>query len=404
MNPVLHLRSLVRPVVLLTLVLGTGCASSLPPLPDWQPVPVPPADQVESVIIFFGDPGRSEYQRAPVIQEAAREVEKWSATLARDSAVSVVYLGDLVYPEGLHPPGHANYPRDSLFVQAEIDVVDGPYARAHNTQAYFIAGNHDWGEARGVEGVDRLKNLEEFLERARERWDVNVDLLPPAGEPGPAVVDVGAGIRMILLDTAWWLLSTETERKSELIARIEAAMESAHEEGREVILTAHHPWQTAGSHGGSVDFWRAFGLRWFLFKTGSLLQDINSRPMKDLRLALDGVFQRVGPPLLFAGGHDHSLQVIEGPGPLDPHWTLVSGTGVKVTQVGHLEGMRFRATKAGYMTLVTLHNGESILYVRGADEEWIACPNEHHAEVDPCMDAAPAAFDMLFSIRLSRDG
>ncbi len=399
--PPLH--RLVRPAALLAAAFLAGCSSSLPPLPDWQPVPVPPDQDVESVILFFGDPGKSDYQQAPVIAEAAREVESWSARLARDSAVTVVFLGDLVYPAGLHPPGHPSFPGDSLYVQAEIDVVDGPAARAHETTAYFIAGNHDWGEARGIEGVTRLRNLDVFLDRARNRWDVNVDLVPPAGEPGPHVVDIGRSLRMILLDTAWWLLAREPELKSGLIARIEEAMVDARSEGREVIISAHHPWQTAGSHGGSMPFWEAFGLRWFLYKTGAVLQDINSRPLKDLREALSDVFSRVGPPMLFAGGHDHSLQVIEGPGPLDPHWTLVSGTGVKVTEVGHVPGMRFRATRAGYMTLVTRRNGDSILYVRGAPEEWINCPNQEYPDPDACMAAAPAAFETLFSIRLSRE-
>lgn len=383
------------------LFLITGCASSLPPLPEWEPVPVPPADEVESVIIFFGDPGRSPYRAAPVIREAAREVELWSEQLARDSAVNVIYLGDLVYPEGLHPPGHPDFEADSLYVQAEIDVVDGPAAREHEAVAYFIAGNHDWGEARGIEGVQRLRNLEEFLERARARWDVNTSLLPPAGEPGPAVVDIGENVRLILFDTAWWLLAGDNEGKRELIDGIEAAMADAHDSGRKVILSAHHPWQSAGSHGGSVRFWEAFGLRWFLFKTGSLLQDMNSRPLKNLRSELEEVYTRVGTPLLFAGGHDHSLQVIRGPDPLDPDWSVVSGTGVKVTQVGHLKGMQFRATKAGYMTLITLHSGESILYVRGADDEWITCPNEHYDDVDLCMANSPAAFETLYSVRLT---
>lgn len=395
----------VRSFVLLVTAILTagataGCASkSLPPLPDWEPVPVPPADQVESVILWFGDPGRSVYRRAPVIAEAAREVDQWSESIGRDSAVVVVYLGDLVYPEGLRDPDHPKYPQDSIYVQAEIDVVDGPAARDHHARAYFIAGNHDWGEARGIDGVDRLRNLEEFLDRARDRWDVHVELIPPAGEPGPGVVDIGAHTRLILLDTAWWLLGASPELKQGLIDRIEEAMAGAG--GRDVIITAHHPWQTAGPHGGTVDFWKTFGVRWFLNRTGSVLQDINSRPMRDLRIQLEGVFDRVGPPLLFAGGHDHSLQVIEGPGPLDPRWTLVSGTGVKVTKVGHVPGMRFRAAMAGYMTQVTLRSGRSILYVRGAPDEWIHCPNKHHEDVDACMAAAPAAFETLFSVELT---
>ncbi len=401
--PTPSLRRLMRPAALLAATLLGGCSSSLPPLPDWQPVPLPADEEVESVLLFFGDPGKSDYQQAPVIADAARQVESWSARLGRDSAVSVVYLGDLVYPEGLRPPGDPNYPRDSLYVQAEIEVVEGPAARAHETRAYFIAGNHDWGQARGIEGVERLRNLDSFLDRARRRQDVNVDLVPTAGEPGPHIVDIGRSLRLILLDTAWWLLSREPELKSGLIARIEDAMVDARLEGRAVVIAAHHPWQTAGSHGGSMPFWEAFGLRWFLYRTGAVLQDINSRPMKDLRVALNDVFSRVGPPMVFVGGHDHSLQVIEGPGPLDPHWSLVSGSGVKVTEVGHVPGMRFRATRAGYMTLVTLQNGESILYVRGVPEEWVDCPTDEYPDPAECMANARNEFDTVFSIRLSRE-
>lgn len=375
-----------------------GCSGSLPPLPEWEPVPLPPMDQVESVVLLFGDPGRSVYRRAPVIEEAAREVEEWSSRLGRDSAVAVVFLGDLVYPKGLHPVDHPDYPRDSIYVQAEIDIVDGPAAHAHNTVAYFIAGNHDWGEARGVEGARRLRNLEEFLDRARERWDVHVRLVPPAGEPGPEIVDMGDHFRLILFDSAWWLLAGSDERKQELLWGIERAMADAG--GRAVMLAAHHPWQTAGPHGGNVGFWKAFGVRGFLNKTGSLLQDINSRPMRDLRVRLEHAFARVGPPLIYVGGHDHSLQVIEGVTAADPDWILVSGTGVKVTEVGHVPGMRFRAAKAGYMSLVTLRDGSSIVYVRGADEDWITCPNDHYGDAEECMAAAPAAFETLFSMRI----
>lgn len=392
---------LIRGLALGGSVLVAACSGSRPPLPEWEPVPLPPAEQVESVLLLFGDPGRSVYGRAPVIDEAAREVEEWSDRIGRDSAVAVIFLGDLVYPEGLHPPGHPDYPRDSIYVQAEIDVVDGPAAHAHHTAAYFIAGNHDWGEARGVEGARRLRNLEEFLDRARDRWDVNVRLLPTAGEPGPAIVDMGDRLRVILFDSAWWLLAGSDERKRDLMWGIERAMADAGD--RNVVLAAHHPWQTAGPHGGQVGFWKAFGVRGFLNKTGSLLQDINSRPMRDLRVQLEHVFARVGPPLVFAAGHDHSLQVIEGVSMTDPHWTLVSGTGVKVTEVGHVAGMRFRAAKAGYMTVVTLRDGSSIVYVRGGDEEWIQCPNKHYDDAEECMAAAPAAFESLFSMRLERE-
>lgn len=383
---------------LLLLAPLAACASGRAPLPPWEPVPEPAVEDVESIIFLIGDPGESDLERAPVLAEIEVEVERWSEWLGRDSAVAVLILGDVVYPRGLRAPGSAEYPRDSIRVEAQIDMFDGPRARAHQAAGYFIPGNHDWGKARGIEGKQRLQNLDDFLDRARQRGGVNVDLVPPAGEPGPGIIDIGPNLRMILLDTAWWLLAASPEPKRALIQRIEAAMREAGD--RSVLIAAHHPWRTAGPHGGTVNFWRTFGVRWLLHKTGALLQDINSRPMQDLRRELEGIFARVGPPLLFVGGHDHSLQVLQGVTPTEPRWIVVSGTGSKVTRVGNAPGMRFRADKAGFLRLMVLRDGSGILYARGADEEWIGCPNEIEPDTDTCMAAAPAAFETLFSIRL----
>jgi hypothetical protein len=135
-----------------------------------------------------------------------------------------------------------------------------------------------------------------------------------------------------------------------------------------------------------------------------VVQDLNSLPFLDFQDRLREAFRETGAPLIYAGGHDHSLQVIEGPGPLDPHWSLVSGSGVKVTEVGHVPGMRFRAARAGYMTVVTQRNGESILYVRGVPERWVDCPNSEYPDPAECMANARSEFETLFSIRLSREG
>ncbi|HUG39431.1 MAG TPA: hypothetical protein VMM12_03045 [Longimicrobiales bacterium] len=367
-------------------------------LPPWEPVPVPGPEAVESVIFLIGDPGVSDWQRAPILSEIAREVEEWSGELGRDSAVAVLVLGDIVYPRGMRDPGTEEFAGDSLHVEAQIDMVDGPLARRYATAGYFLAGNHDWGMARGIEGKRRITNMGDFLKRNRVGRGLHVELIPPAGEPGPGVIDVGANLRMILLDTAWWLLAWEPQGKPGLIARIEEAIAGAGD--RHILIAAHHPWRTGGPHGGLVDFWSTFGVRWFLNKTGSLLQDINSRPMQDLRLQLEEIFQRHRRPLLFVGGHDHSLQVMEGVKASDPLWIAVSGTGSKVSDVADAPGMRFRAEKVGYMTLLLLRDGGAILYVRGADEDWVGCPNDLHEDPVACMAAAPRAFDTLFSTRL----
>lgn len=386
---------------LLALTAAACATPSQGPLPPWKPVPEPDPSEVESVVIFIGDPGQADWKRAPILADIGREVEWWAGELDRDSAVMVVVLGDIVYPAGMRDPGTEPFATDSLHLEAQIDMVDGPRARRYAAAAYFIAGNHDWGMARGPDGKRRIRTMGEFLDRNRERRGLNVDLLPEAGEPGPAVVDVGENLRMILLDTAWWLLAWEPHAKPGLIDRIEEAMAQAGE--RHVVIAAHHPWRSAGPHGGLVDFWSTLGIRWLLYKTGSLLQDINSRPMQDLRRYLEDVFLRQERPLLFMGGHEHSLQVMEGVKPQDPRWIAVSGTGSKVTEVADGPGMRYRAEKVGYMTLVTLRDGGTILYVRGTDESWVACPNEAYPDAAECMAAAAPLFETLFSIRLDGD-
>ena len=168
--------------VLAALILVCGaCSRPLPVLAPSQ-VPVPPPDAVESVIYFVGDAGYADEHRAPLLRVIRNDIEYWSGALQRDGAVAVLYLGDIVYPEGLrHTEEH--YPKDSAIVQSQVNVVAGPNARRFRSAGYFVAGNHDWGNARDTEGVQRLRNLEEFLDRSRGRG-VEVYLRPDAGEPG----------------------------------------------------------------------------------------------------------------------------------------------------------------------------------------------------------------------------
>ena len=49
-----------------------------------------------------------------------------------------------------------------------------------------------------------------------------------------------------------------------------------------------------------------------------MLEDITSLPYRRLAQGLRNTFARNEPPLIFAGGHEHSLQVIEGVEPTDP--------------------------------------------------------------------------------------
>ena len=374
-----------------------GCAKkTLPELPV-STVRDAPADSVESVIFWIGDVGKAEWGKSPLVHKLAADVEQWSRALPRDSSVGVVFLGDNVYPGGLREPGRPEFWEDSTHLEAQVSVMRAANARAKNAFAVFIPGNHDWGHKFGPEGEARLRNMQHFLERRLARG-INVALRPPAGSPGPAIIDVGRHVRIIIIDTAWWLLSPNSPEKLDLMARVEQAMTSA--ERRAVMFATHHPYKSASAHGGVVPIWSALGIKWLLFKTGAALQDLNSLPYREFISGLVGIFERRGPPLLFVGGHDHVLQVIKATERLDPRFMLVSGAGSKLSQVGHIDGMVYRGRQPGYMRMVVKKNGRIDLVVVSADESFLTCDRGDATATAQCLEAGITAFRNTYGMSI----
>ena len=383
-------------VVWVSAVLA-GCAQKA--LPDLPPsfVRDVPADSVESVIFWIGDVGNAEWGKSPLVHRLAADVEQWARALPRDSSVAVVFLGDNVYPGGLRDPGRPEFWPDSTHLEAQVQVMRAVNARAKSAFAVFIPGNHDWGHKFGAEGEARLRNMHQFLQRRHARG-INVALLPAAGTPGPAVIDIGEHIRIIIIDTAWWLLAPNSPEKRQLMTRVEQAMASAGT--RAIAIATHHPYKSASAHGGVVPIWSALGIKWLLYKTGAALQDLNSLPYRDFITGLTGIFERRGAPLLFVGGHDHVLQVIKATEPLDPRFMLVSGAGSKLSQVGHINGMVYRGREPGYMRLVVKKNGRMDLFVISADESFLTCDRGDPTATAQCLSAGIAAFRNTYSMPL----
>jgi hypothetical protein len=387
-------RQFSRAALLFPLLL-TACARHLPDLPDYTlPEPVPA--EVESVIFLLGDAGYANQHQHPVIRKLTSDVEQWSARLARDSAVVVLFLGDIIYPAGLRDAGTPEWPHDSAIAESQVNILTGPNARRYHSIGYFLAGNHDWGNARNEKGVQRLHNLEQFLQRRHERG-INVELQPEAGEPGPALFDIEQHTRLLLFDTAWWVLAQDEARKERAFRQLQDAIRSTRD--RNIIVAAHHPFKSASAHGGLVPFWKALGLRWFLNRTGAIQQDINSIVYREMTQLMLTAFQE-GQPLIFAGGHDHSLQIIQHTEFPWPKYSAVSGTGSKVSDVGHVDGMMYRKNAPGYMRIVTHRSGRVDIFVTAApDERYMSCGGEGLA-LEQCMNTGASRYTTQFGYRV----
>jgi hypothetical protein len=386
-----------RAIALVTALSLMACAKTFPPTPMKLEVREPTPDSVESVIFLIGDAGKASLESSPLLTRLRNEVEQWSSTV-RDSAVMVLYLGDNVYPVGMRDETDIAFAQDSIHLQAQLDVVAGDVARRKGTRAVFIAGNHDWGHMPGEKGRDRLWNQQRFIIRRSRAQKIFGDFQPQAGDPGPGVLNVGRTLRVLLIDTAWWLLEANPEEKNRFMAKFER--EFVQRGNHELVVVSHHPWQSGSAHGGLVPFWQGIGVKWLLSRSGASLQDLNSLPYRDLKTRMGQVFEKTAPPLVLAGGHDHNLQVIKATSPHEPRFSLVSGAGSKSSKVASTDGSLFHRSEPGFMRLVAMRSGAIDLFVVSAPGEFLDCAVSGAAQLEQCMTAGVQAFRTVYSTRL----
>jgi hypothetical protein len=220
-----------------------------------------------------------------------------------------------------------------------------------------------------------------------------VSFAPPDGCPGPVVVDVAERLRLVVLDSQWWLhrgprplhptSSCAEDSEEEVLAALRIALHGAGE--RQVVVVTHHPPASGGQHGGQ------FGVEDHLFPlrgarpwlwiplpiVGSLYPAARGRGVssQDLRSAaythmverLEGVL-RERPPLAWVGGHEHNLQVLTGRAAM---LYLVSGAGIlgHTTRVRSLPATRYLSDRAGFLRLDVPRSGPVQLQVEVVDRE-----------------------------------
>jgi hypothetical protein len=336
-------------------------------------------------LFLVGDAGEPAPDE-PVLRALQAEVAR-----SPDSS-AVVFLGDNLYPKGLPPESDPDFAEMARRIDAQVDGV-----RAANARTIFIPGNHDWARS-GPDGLARVRSQEA---RVEARGGARVAWLPDGGCPGPVVVDdVHPALRLVVIDTQWWLHPHEkpgegsscgVDTADEFVAALREAVATAPD--RRVIVLGHHPIASRGRHGGHYDFVdHVFPLRaiasWLwvpLPGVGSLYpiarrnglsaQDLSSGGYRALRDALLEAFAGA-PPFLYASGHDHSLQLLDGPaelGPAAPRHLVVSGAGI----FGHAsaadtDDARFASGDAGFFRLDVEAGGRTILRVFLAGPEGTA--------------------------------
>jgi hypothetical protein len=304
------------------------------------------------------------------------EVEPVLTALARQAGVApsrstIVFLGDNIYPAGLPDSADPTRPEMERRLRHQLEV-----ASAAGVQSIMLPGNHDWmkGAAGGWEAVRREGRLVASASAG------TVEYLPGDGCPGPVVREPGDWLRLVVLDTQWWLhdgpkpgegSECGAGTKAEVVGALREAVSGAGD--RAVIVVSHHPYQSGAVHGGHFTFrqhvfpltelapwaWLPLPVVGSLYPVARILgissQDVGSGEYSAMIRAMDSATagQR---PLAWAAGHEHTLQVLEGGA---ARYMLVSGTGYfgHSSPVGWLDRTRYASSSGGFMRLDALVDG-----------------------------------------------
>lgn len=296
-------------------------------------------DALRARLVLVGDAGEAN-------AATLADVAEWAGLAPAETLV--VFLGDNMYPEGMTPARRNEADRRLL---PQIEAVSGNGARV-----LFVPGNHDWadGEAGGQEAVLAQADY------IRERTPQADSYLPVDGCPGPVAIDPFPGLRVVAVDSQWWLHPWEKPREACPVSEPEAFREElarAVDAERDVVVVAHHPLTGHGRHAGFsglgdhlappvigslIALWRKWSPR---------TQDYASAPYREMT----GLFQSalVRPPSggrlrIWAAGHEHSLQVLESD---VVDYVLVSGSGAKATAVSDGPDTVFAHSHPGFMVL-----------------------------------------------------
>lgn len=326
-----HCRSRIHCLLSLLLVSSSAC---LPIEVEY----VSP-DQIEHTLFLIGDAGEAD----PRAERGGIPLDSLTAQMALVPGKStVVFLGDNIYDAGIPDE------RDAEYADAQRRLAVQVRAIPEGTRGIFVPGNHDWAHE-APDGLFSIRRQERMVAALAGGRDVRV--LPANGCPGPVTVDNGR-LRLILLDTQWWLhnyiVRDSTTRCTNTMGGVTAELRrevKAPGERRVVVVAGHHPLMTGGEHGGYCGITGPF--RRFAGRAQDVMSGINTR----MRDSIEAAFSE-SPPLVYAAGHDHSLQVLHGGE--NVRYILVSGAGsaTKVSCAVRLRESAYTSPhRSGFMRL-----------------------------------------------------
>ena len=315
------------------------------------------SDSLQSRIILIGDAGELTNGHHPVVAAVRKNV-------ILDKKTTIIFLGDNLYKTGLPDEGTNNYNKIKAPLDSQLVIAKGTDA-----QVYFVPGNHDWndGNPGGLEAIQREQNYVDAL------GDKNIHYFPKDGCAGPVTVEVTPDVILLLMDSQWWVHPFEKpgiesdcpyKTEEEVLTQIKDVLSKNSK--KLIIFAFHHTIRSYGIHGGYFTWKQSlFPLtdittKWFKYIPFPVIgfaypitrswfgtsEDLAHPAYAHMIAQINSVtkgFQNV----IFASGHDHTLQLIKDTG----SYFIVSGTGSKANRVSNGKKSLFHSDLHGFAEL-----------------------------------------------------
>ena len=247
-----------------------------------------------------------------------------------------------------------------------------------NNDSRFVVlpGHHENPEP--IDARDSYWDLQAFLESYTGQEDI---YLPGGGFPGPKSIKLSDGIRLLALNTQYWLNGYEVPSDS-IDHDVSEPADVLHEledqlfkyRNDRILLIGHHPVYSNGNYGGR------FSLKQYLFPVPvasglmatyrSLVgrpQDMSSGPYRLFRGEITRILSSEH-NVIYAAAHERSLQYFLKDNRRRIQHHIVSGSAVKGAFVSKGRGVNFASQEEGFVVLDMLEDGSVWLSAWGADE------------------------------------
>jgi len=313
--------------------------------------------KISHTFYLIGDAGNADQPKAQKLLSIFKErLEK------ADSASTVIFLGDNIYPSGLPNKGSIYRKEAELKLNSQLDLV-----KNFKGKTIFIPGNHDWYN--GVYGLkEQEKYVNDYLNKKKS--------FLPRKSCGIDHVDINDDVALIVIDSEWYLEDWDAhptinedcdiKTREQFFAELESEINK--NQKKTTIIALHHPLMSNGTHGGQ------FSLEKQLFplekkiplpligtainvlrKTSGISpQDLQNKKYNAFAKRIKTLVQDKT-NIVVVSGHDHNLQYIDN----ENVKQIISGAGSKSEAARAINVNDFSIGQNGYAVLDVLKSGAS---------------------------------------------